>query len=696
MVYIIIASLALITCGIINAVRLRASVKYIVRQNTDLQNNNAGETKIWPRVILLLPALREGDLIGETLERFARIHYPKNKLKIVIVTTEKEFENNFAEERNTITVAQETIRQLNASHDLFVHVHYPHKQGTKADQLNYAIEKLKNILPDYFADTTYVGVYDADSVTPDNTLELLAKDAAANKFPNIYQQPTFYFNNYRDIPPNFPGLLAKSFSWLQSAFALYHEANLFITERESKKRLGKMEYCIGHGMFVRWPFLKRIGLFPSPLEDTRLGHIASCLGEKIKILPAFDNARVAIGVWRQIKQFSVWFTGEAFVAEDLKIARRIMPKIPSAGIRLAVYKIYRNIVWIVRAPLLWAITITLIATHNYLLALLVNLFYLYLPLATLYFNMPVIQTTVADNHRQKFYGDVPEAAGIILAAPIEFLIMSIGPSLGLYRFLMHRFFHKPLHLPKTERETDTPYETFANIYSHTSVPWQQEVINDFIKETRAGGSVACIDIGTGIGNNVPTILKYCDKVEAIDISEKALDTLREKYAENLDRIVVKKMDAHRLNYPPAVFDLVICTEVLEHCSRPREVLNECARITKPGGWIILSGPNYLNPAGIMKIIIETACPGKIWDAWGNHEAGIENFTTSFKIKKWAIGAGLDIVDERGGDLIRSWLPFLRRYYEVIDRCPALTIGKYWPFRMLMMNYFMLARKPVSN
>lgn len=224
------------------------------------------------------------------------------------------------------------------------------------------------------------------------------------------------------------------------------------------------------------------------------------------------------------------------------------------------------------------------------------------------------------------------------------------------------------------------------------MPWQQEILNDFLKKIKSHEDASCIDIGTGTGNNLSTLLKYYDSIVAVDVSESALKVLRKRYSKNLDRIAIKKMDAHHIDHLSASFALVVCTEVLEHCLRPQDVFNECVRVLKPGGHVVLSGPNYFNLAGVVKIIRENIYPQKTWDAWGNHEAGIENFLTSFKIKKMAEEFRLDIISDRGGDLIRSWAPLFRRYYKFIDRHPALTIGRHWPLKMLMMNYFVLARK----
>ena len=49
--------------------------------------------------------------------------------------------------------------------------------------------------------------------------------------------------------------------------------------------------------------------------------------------------------------------------------------------------------------------------------------------------------------------------------------------------------------------------------------------------------------------------------------------------------------AEETRLPDATFDVVLCTQVLEHSDEPWNAIREIRRILKPGGWTIVSGPH---------------------------------------------------------------------------------------------------------
>lgn len=71
------------------------------------------------------------------------------------------------------------------------------------------------------------------------------------------------------------------------------------------------------------------------------------------------------------------------------------------------------------------------------------------------------------------------------------------------------------------------------------------------------------------------------------------------YTDSLMRVSGQKVDIANLNdealpYVSETFDLVTCTEVVEHLENYRRLVREVFRVTKPGGAAIFTTPNVLN------------------------------------------------------------------------------------------------------
>lgn len=51
-------------------------------------------------------------------------------------------------------------------------------------------------------------------------------------------------------------------------------------------------------------------------------------------------------------------------------------------------------------------------------------------------------------------------------------------------------------------------------------------------------------------------------------------------------------DATKIPFQNAIFDIVFSTQVIEHVPNPQEMIRECHRVLKLGGFLILTGPFY--------------------------------------------------------------------------------------------------------
>lgn len=111
-----------------------------------------------------------------------------------------------------------------------------------------------------------------------------------------------------------------------------------------------------------------------------------------------------------------------------------------------------------------------------------------------------------------------------------------------------------------------------------------------------------LELGCNLGaTTVQLVRRYGCTVHAIDIvpdmARAAADNVRRNGLE--DRAVVVQMDARRLEYPDAMFDLVIGIEVVNHFTDKAACMREIFRVLKPGGRLVLA--EYLLKPGAPRL-----------------------------------------------------------------------------------------------
>jgi len=99
------------------------------------------------------------------------------------------------------------------------------------------------------------------------------------------------------------------------------------------------------------------------------------------------------------------------------------------------------------------------------------------------------------------------------------------------------------------------------------------------------GSIAA-DLGCGVGGMLET-LSHKGSPIGMDIGTDILGMCRDR---GFPAVFAGR--GHHLPLGSAQVDLVTLFDVLEHIPEERETIDECMRILKPGGWLLLSGPSY--------------------------------------------------------------------------------------------------------
>lgn len=103
---------------------------------------------------------------------------------------------------------------------------------------------------------------------------------------------------------------------------------------------------------------------------------------------------------------------------------------------------------------------------------------------------------------------------------------------------------------------------------------------------RVGGRILEVGVGTGI--SLPGYSRQ-NRIVGIDLSEAMLKKARARVARhrlrNVERLDV--MDAERLMFPDASFDVVVAHYVISTVPNPEAALDELARMARPGGEIVI-------------------------------------------------------------------------------------------------------------
>src|SRR5262245_45044549 len=103
---------------------------------------------------------------------------------------------------------------------------------------------------------------------------------------------------------------------------------------------------------------------------------------------------------------------------------------------------------------------------------------------------------------------------------------------------------------------------------------------------QVGGRILEVGVGTGI-----TLPGYSsqNRIIGIDLSEAMLRKARQLVAHlslaNIEKLEV--MDAEHLSFPDGSFDVVVANHVISTVPNPETALDECARVLRPGGEMIL-------------------------------------------------------------------------------------------------------------
>jgi ubiquinone/menaquinone biosynthesis C-methylase UbiE len=148
------------------------------------------------------------------------------------------------------------------------------------------------------------------------------------------------------------------------------------------------------------------------------------------------------------------------------------------------------------------------------------------------------------------------------------------------------FFDKPRY---PERMKKADYTKIAPFYDKGRSLSEQNIklwLNLIAKGSNISGDVHLLDLGCGTGRfAIPIGRDLNFRVTGADSSEEMLAKAKEKDKEGL--ITWDCVEAHSLKYYGNTFDILFMSHLLHHVDIPTAVIDECHRVLKPSGVILI-------------------------------------------------------------------------------------------------------------
>lgn len=185
---------------------------------------------------------------------------------------------------------------------------------------------------------------------------------------------------------------------------------------------------------------------------------------------------------------------------------------------------------------------------------------------------------------------------------------------------------------------------------------------------------AVLDVGCGGGILADSLARSGAHTTGIDLSTKVLRIAQlhamDAETENVHyrEISAEAMAAEQ----PAGFDVVTCMEMLEHVPDPASVVQACATLVKPGGWVFFSTLNR-SPMSFVQAIVGAEYVLNMLPR-GTHEYA--KFIRPSELAGFCRRAGLNVMHTRG----LSFNPLTQRY---------------WLNSNTSVNYLLATQKPAS-
>ncbi len=175
-----------------------------------------------------------------------------------------------------------------------------------------------------------------------------------------------------------------------------------------------------------------------------------------------------------------------------------------------------------------------------------------------------------------------------------------------------------------------------------------------------------LSLGSGEGDYDAMIAKHCTQLVSCDINEQDVAFAKALNAE-VANLEYRVENALELSFADNSFDLLVSVEVIEHVGQPARMVQEVARVLKPGGIAFITFPSQDFPFTYDPI--NRLNKGQRRVAQGAYAFGHEYLIPPTDFRHWLQQNGLTILQEQNlsgylvGLLEMYWTGWIQRLFK---------------------------------
>lgn len=391
-------------------------------------------------LLLLIPVLREQNVIIGTMEYFAAMPRKNIKLHICLAGTKRETAQGAAMDSGGIInawISNNVDIQNNGLH--FYHCEADDPEGDRASQLNYAVHFMSR-----FCRPHLICVYDADSLPESTSLQ----EAACRYLDNpdtVWQQPASFIKAANRLAKNRANPVLVANALYQSVWTMIRELPRWIDHhanhtKSSTRLFWRNDYLIGHGQYLPFSVYEKFAFPQDEITDgIQLGYRLTCAAYDIAPLHSFCNDDVPQQFSQLVSQHKRWFGGCMRLSSAYEWSGKHIGK---SSLWPVLDGLYSQLSWTAAAPVTaMALTCSILTMfgHNFLLPLsIIMLFPIYAWL------IPTLALKLFPEPLQIRWIDW-------LALPLAMGLKCAGPILYIFQSLLSLFNFKKIKYSKVER-----------------------------------------------------------------------------------------------------------------------------------------------------------------------------------------------------------------------------------------------------